>query len=133
MRQHRCAEEKMFVDYAGSTVALSDGARAQVFVSAMAASICVFACATPVQRHANLDRGLLAQRASVYEAAKKAMPERWRGRAVRNWALIAGYGSTQTGRSNRTTNSGSKRLEKVDNYLDKHRYGEFRKKRAHSA
>ncbi|TQM99457.1 hypothetical protein BDD18_4117 [Acidovorax temperans] len=31
------------------------------------------------------------------------------------------YGSTQTGRSNRTTNSGSKRLEKVDNYLDKHR------------
>jgi transposase InsO family protein len=44
---------------------------------------------TPAQRHANLDRGLLAQRASVYEAAKKAMPERWRGRAVRNWALIA--------------------------------------------
>jgi len=40
----------MFVDYAGSTVPLSDGARAQVFVSAMAASSCVFACATPAQR-----------------------------------------------------------------------------------
>lgn len=50
MRQHRRAGEKMFVDYAGSTVALSDGARAQVFVSAMAASSCVFACATPAQR-----------------------------------------------------------------------------------
>jgi transposase len=50
MRQHRRAGEKMFVDYAGSTVALSDGARAQVFVSAMAASSCVFACATPTQR-----------------------------------------------------------------------------------
>ncbi|WP_415840393.1 IS21 family transposase, partial [Roseateles saccharophilus] len=50
MRQHRRAGEKMFVDYAGSTVPLSDGARAQVFVSAMAASSCVFACATPAQR-----------------------------------------------------------------------------------
>lgn len=50
MRQHRRAGEKLFVDYAGSTVALSDGARAQVFVSAMAASSCVFACATPAQR-----------------------------------------------------------------------------------
>ncbi|MBH2043369.1 MAG: hypothetical protein I8H87_07515 [Comamonadaceae bacterium] len=28
------------------------------------------------------------QRAGVYEAAKKAMPERWRGRAVRNWQPI---------------------------------------------
>jgi len=50
MRQHRRAGEKMFVDYAGSTVPLSDGARAQVFVSAMAASSYVFACATPAQR-----------------------------------------------------------------------------------
>ena len=50
MRQHRRAGEKMFIDYAGSTVPLRDGARAQVFVSAMAASSCVFACATPTQR-----------------------------------------------------------------------------------
>ena len=50
MRQHRRAGEKMFIDYAGSTVPLSDGARAQIFVSAMAASSCVFACATPAQR-----------------------------------------------------------------------------------
>jgi transposase len=50
MRQHRRAGEKMFIDYAGSTVALTDGARAQVFVSAMAASSRVFACATPTQR-----------------------------------------------------------------------------------
>lgn len=50
MRQHRRAGEKLFVDFAGPTVALRDGARAQVFVSAMAASSCVFACATPAQR-----------------------------------------------------------------------------------
>lgn len=50
MRQHRRAGEKLFIDFAGATVALSDGARAQVFVSAMAASSCVFACATPAQR-----------------------------------------------------------------------------------
>ena len=50
MRQHRRAGEKLFIDFAGSTLALSDGARAQVFVSSMAASSYVFACATPAQR-----------------------------------------------------------------------------------
>lgn len=50
MRQHRRAGEKLFIDFAGSTVALRDGSRAQVFVSAMAASSYVFACATPAQR-----------------------------------------------------------------------------------
>lgn len=50
MRQHRLAGEKLFIDFAGSTVALSDGSRAQIFVSAMAASSYVFACATPAQK-----------------------------------------------------------------------------------
>jgi hypothetical protein len=52
MRQHRRAGEKLFVDYAGSTVPLSDGARAQVFVSAMAASSYVFACALDLDPYA---------------------------------------------------------------------------------
>src|SRR5437773_5215226 len=38
MRQQRRAGEKLFIDYAGSTLALSDGTRAQVFVAAMGAS-----------------------------------------------------------------------------------------------
>lgn len=50
MRQHRLAGEKLFIDFAGPTVPLTGGARAQVFVSAMAASSYVFACATPAQR-----------------------------------------------------------------------------------
>ena len=50
MRQHRRAGEKLFIDFAGPTVPLRDGARAQVFVAAMAASSLVFACATPAQR-----------------------------------------------------------------------------------
>jgi transposase len=50
MRQHRRAGEKLFIDFAGSTVALVDGSRAQVFVAAMAASSYVFACATLAQR-----------------------------------------------------------------------------------
>jgi len=50
MRQHRLAGEKLFIDFAGPTIALLDGSRAQVFVAAMAASSCVFACATPTQR-----------------------------------------------------------------------------------
>jgi transposase len=50
MRQHRLAGEKLFIDFAGPSVPLLDGGRAQVFVAAMAASSCVFACARPTQR-----------------------------------------------------------------------------------
>ena len=46
MRQHRRAGEKLFIDYAGPTLALADGTRAQVFVAAMGASSYTFACAT---------------------------------------------------------------------------------------
>lgn len=50
MRQHRRAGEKLYIDFAGSTVALTDGKRAQVFVSAMGASSYTFACATEAQK-----------------------------------------------------------------------------------
>ena len=50
MRQHRRAGEKLFIDFAGPTVPLSDGSRVQIFVAAMAASSFVFACATGQQR-----------------------------------------------------------------------------------
>lgn len=43
---------------------------------------------TPAQRHAGLDRQILADRTAVYEAAKQAHPARWRSRAVRNWTRI---------------------------------------------
>jgi transposase len=46
MRQHHRAGEKLFVDFAGPTLALDDGARAHVFVAAMGASNYTFACAT---------------------------------------------------------------------------------------
>jgi transposase len=49
MRQHRRAGEKLFIDYAGPTLPLSDGSRAQVFVAAMGASSYTFACATADQ------------------------------------------------------------------------------------
>ena len=38
MRQHRRAGEKLFIDFAGSTMPLQDGRRAHVFVAAMGAS-----------------------------------------------------------------------------------------------
>lgn len=47
MRQTHRAGEKMFIDYAGPTVALIDGVRAHIFVSAMGASGYTFAYATP--------------------------------------------------------------------------------------
>ena len=49
MRQIHRAGEKLFIDYAGPTVALSDGQRANIFVAAMGASGYCFALATPAQ------------------------------------------------------------------------------------
>jgi transposase len=46
MRQHRRAGEKLFIDYAGPTLGLADGTRAQVFVAALGASSYTFAWAT---------------------------------------------------------------------------------------
>jgi putative transposase len=42
---------------------------------------------TPSQRHAGLDREILKRRAVVYEAARKAHPNRW-SRETRNWSHI---------------------------------------------
>ena len=49
MRQQHRAGEKLFVDYAGPTLALADGGRGQVFVAAMGASSYTFACVTADQ------------------------------------------------------------------------------------
>lgn len=46
MRQVHRAGEKLFIDYAGPTVALTDGSRAHIFVSAMGVSSYTFAYAT---------------------------------------------------------------------------------------
>jgi len=43
---------------------------------------------TPAQRHAGLDAALLRKRAEVYQAARAAHPERWRG-DIRNWEPIS--------------------------------------------
>lgn len=43
---------------------------------------------TPAQRHAGMSETILAKRHEVYEAAKEAHPERWNGRATRNWSNI---------------------------------------------
>jgi transposase len=47
MRQIHRAGEKLFIDYAGPTVELSDGSRAHIFVAALGASSYTYACATP--------------------------------------------------------------------------------------
>ena len=47
MRQIHRAGEKLFIDYAGPTLALVDGSRAHIFVAALGASSYTFACATP--------------------------------------------------------------------------------------
>src|SRR5690554_4894004 len=43
---------------------------------------------TPAQRHYGQELGILAQRRAVYEAAKRTMPQRWKGRDTRNWKPI---------------------------------------------
>jgi transposase len=47
MRQIHRAGEKLFIDFAGPTIGLTDGSRAHIFVAAMGASSYTFACATP--------------------------------------------------------------------------------------
>lgn len=47
MRQVHRAGEKLFIDYAGPTIALTDGGRAHIFVASMGASSYTYACATP--------------------------------------------------------------------------------------
>lgn len=46
MRQIHRAGEKLFIDFAGPTITLTDGSRAHVFVAALGASSYTFACAT---------------------------------------------------------------------------------------
>ena len=53
MRQVHRAGEKLFIDYAGPTVALADGSRANIFVAALGASSYTFACATARQTTAD--------------------------------------------------------------------------------
>ncbi len=47
MRQVHRAGEKLFIDYAGPTIGLTNGTRAHVFVAALGASSYTYACATP--------------------------------------------------------------------------------------
>lgn len=47
LRQIHRAGEKLFIDFAGPTVGLSDGNRAHIFVAALGASSYTFVCATP--------------------------------------------------------------------------------------
>jgi hypothetical protein len=47
MRQVHRAGEKLFIDYAGPTIGLTDGSRAHIFVAALGASSYIYACATP--------------------------------------------------------------------------------------
>lgn len=46
MRQVHRAGEKLFIDFAGPTIPLTDGGRAHIFVAAMGASSYTFVCAT---------------------------------------------------------------------------------------
>lgn len=43
---------------------------------------------TPFERHQQQDVTILAKRKVLYEAAKSRYPERWSGRATRNWTPI---------------------------------------------
>jgi transposase InsO family protein len=40
---------------------------------------------TPEQRHQGQDHQILQKRKSVYEAAKRQMPNRWKSRTTRQW------------------------------------------------
>ncbi|MCI2808323.1 IS21 family transposase [Eoetvoesiella caeni] len=58
MRQVHRAGEKLFVDFAGPTLALTDGSRAHLFVSAMGASHYTYAQALPGQKTSDWIAGM---------------------------------------------------------------------------
>ncbi len=58
MRQVHRAGEKLFVDFAGPTLALDDGSRANIFVSSMGASHYTYAQATAGQKSADWVMGM---------------------------------------------------------------------------
>jgi len=43
---------------------------------------------TPAQRHYGQEDVILSHRRTVYEAAKRSAPERWKGRETRNWNAV---------------------------------------------
>lgn len=53
MRQTHRAGEKLFIDYAGPTILLADGGKANIFVATLGASSYTFACATARQTTAD--------------------------------------------------------------------------------
>lgn len=53
MRQVHRAGEKLFIDYAGPTIVLAEGGKANIFVAALGASGYAFAWATPAQTTAD--------------------------------------------------------------------------------
>jgi transposase len=57
MRQVHRAGEKLFIDYAGPTIALTEGGKANIFVAALGASGYAFAWATPAQTTADWLQG----------------------------------------------------------------------------
>ena len=59
MRQIHVAGEKLFVDFAGPTLALRDGSRAHLFVAALGASHYTYAQATPGQKTADWINGMV--------------------------------------------------------------------------
>ena len=58
MRQVHKAGEKLFVDFAGPTIGMSDGRRAHIFVSSVGASGYTFALATPAEKTADWIEGM---------------------------------------------------------------------------
>ena len=58
MRQVHKAGEKLFVDFAGPTIGLTDGSRAHIFVSSMGASGYTFALATEAEKTADWIEGM---------------------------------------------------------------------------
>lgn len=75
MRQIHRAGEKLFVDYAGPTLALADGGRANIFVAALGASSYTFACATAGQKTEHWIAGMTRALAFIGGVPQMIVPD----------------------------------------------------------
>lgn len=79
MRQIHRAGEKLFIDFAGTTIGVTEGGRAHIFVAALGASSYTFACATAAEKTEHWIDGMVRALAFIGGVSQKSRARDLRG------------------------------------------------------
>ena len=75
MRQIHQAGEKLFIDFAGTTIGVTEGGRAHIFVAALGASSYTFACATAAEKTEHWIDGMVRALAFIGGVPQLIVPD----------------------------------------------------------